>query len=343
MPILASPSLRSRLPIKASLRILLPNNASPLLRSLLPIIASLRIIMPYIASLMPFIASLRTIMPFIASLRTIMPFIASPQTIMPILLHSKYFRRHCFTPNTYADIASLRIHSFRHPRLTDHQASLIFSNPTILMVSFNMTTLMVFFLLSDSPSIHLRRSFRLTTLMVFFNPTILMVFFNMTNRVLFFNTHHSTVTNSHGELVSPSLLLSRYSYGEFVSPSLTKSKPLMGRLCLPSLLLLNSYGETVSPFLIESAVSDYLPEDSSFTEGSVNLELLLVLFPVLFICFQMSLHVHRLKRLSIYLCHYLFSESGLSWLLSRRFGGSLFVRTIIRMSFCVNFHHYIPE
>ena len=62
----------------------------------------------------------------------------------------------------------------------------------------------------------------------------------------------------------------------------------MGRSCLHSLFNLTSYGEIVSPFLIESAASDYLPEDSSFTEGSVNLELLLVLFPVLFICFQMS-------------------------------------------------------
>ncbi len=56
-----------------------------------------------------------------------------------------------------------------------------------------------------------------------------------------------------------------------------------------------SYGEIVSPFLIESDVSDYLHEDSSFTEGSVNMDIPLVLFPVLFICFQMSLHVHRLN------------------------------------------------
>jgi hypothetical protein len=51
----------------------------------------------------------------------------------------------------------------------------------------------------------------------------------------------------------------------------------------------------VSPFLIKSTVSDYLHEDSSFTEGSVNLDILLVLFPVMFICFQMSLNVHHLN------------------------------------------------
>jgi hypothetical protein len=61
----------------------------------------------------------------------------------------------------------------------------------------------------------------------------------------------------------------------------------------------------------------------------VNLELLLVLFPVLFICFQMSLRVHRLNCLYIYFFHYLFSGSGLSWFLIRRYGGYLFARTII--------------
>jgi hypothetical protein len=111
-------------------------------------------------------------------------------------------------------------------------------------------------------------------------------------------------------------LISLNSYGEIASPFL--------------LLSLYSYGNIVSPFLIESAVFDYLPEDSSFTEGSVNVELLLVIFPVLFICFQTSLHdVHHLNCLYIYFFHYLFSESGLSWFLSRRFGGSLFLQTII--------------
>jgi hypothetical protein len=61
----------------------------------------------------------------------------------------------------------------------------------------------------------------------------------------------------------------------------------------------------------------------------VNLELLLVLFPVLLICFQTSLHVHRLNCLYIYFFHYLFSGSGLSWFLIRIYGGSLFARTII--------------
>jgi hypothetical protein len=61
----------------------------------------------------------------------------------------------------------------------------------------------------------------------------------------------------------------------------------------------------------------------------VNLELLLVLFPVLFICFQMSLHVHPLYCLYIYFFHYLFTGSGLSWFLIKRYGGYLFARTII--------------
>jgi hypothetical protein len=159
-----------------------------------------------------------------------------------------------------------------------------------------------------------------------------------------------TGMNSYGEIVSPFLNKSKFlftwrnSYAEIVSPFLIKSKFLwrdcvfipdpikimMGRLCLHSLFNQNADGEIVSPFKnIESAVSDYLPEDSSFTEGSVNLELLLVIFPVLFICFRMSLHVHRLNCLYIYFFHYLFSGSGLSWFLIRIYGGSLFARTII--------------
>ena len=113
----------------------------------------------------------------------------------------------------------------------------------------------------------------------------------------------------------PPFLLSLNSYVEIASPFL--------------LLSLYSYGEIVSPLLSESAVSESLPEDSSCTEGSVNLELLLVLFPVLFICFQMSLHVHRLNCLYIYFFHYLFSGSGLSWFLIRIYGRSLFAQTII--------------
>jgi hypothetical protein len=191
----------------------------------------------------------------------------------------------------------------------------VFFNPT--MVFFNPTTLMVFFNLTS-------------TLMVFLNPTTLMVFFNMTNLVLFFNTHHSTAMNPYGELVSPFLLLGRYSYGECVSPLLIKSKflwrdcvsipypikMLMGRSCLHSLLNLNSYGEIVSPFLIESTSPVIFHEDdSSFTEGSVNLDIPLVLFPVLFICFQMSLHVDRLiiYLLSIILTQRIWTYLLLKW------------------------------
>jgi hypothetical protein len=223
---------------------------------------------------------------------------------------------------------------------------MVFFNLT--MVFFNKTTLMVFF----NPAI----------LMVFFSPTTWVLFlytysftgmnsygeivppFLIKSKFLFTGRH------SYGEIVSPFLnkskflLTGRNSYGEIVSPFLIKSKFLwrdcvsipypikiiMGRLCLHSLFNQNAYGEIVSPFKnIESAFSDYLPEDSSFTEGSVNLELLLVLFPVLFICFQMSLHVHHLNCLYIYFFHYLFSGSGLSWFLIRIYGGSLFARTII--------------
>ncbi len=195
----------------------MPTNTSPFLHSLLTIIASLRLLQPINVS--PFLHSLLAI---VASLPTLMPFIASLQTLMPTLLHYKRLCQHYVTPNTYASIVSLRILSVHHSHLTDHQASLIL---------FNRTTFMVFFLLSDSPSIHLWWSFRLTltmvffnkttlmvffnltmvfsnktTLMVFFNPTILMVFFSPTTGILFVYTYSFTGMNSYGEIVPPFLI-----------------------------------------------------------------------------------------------------------------------------------------
>jgi hypothetical protein len=57
-------------------------------------------------------------------------------------------------------------------------------------------------------------------------------------------------------------------------------------------------------YFLSRLSSDYLHEDSSFTKGSINMHILLVLFPVMLICFQMIFHVHHLILYLKYISHY---------------------------------------